>query len=72
MINIAANLAAARKNAGFSQAEVARRLGVDQSAVSFWESGKRLPRSSMLVNLSDLYCCSIDKLMGRGAGQDSA
>lgn len=64
-MNIAANLAAARKNAGFSQHEAARRLGVDQSAVSFWESGKKLPRASMLVKLADLYCCSIDQLMGR-------
>lgn len=71
-MNIAANLAAARKNAGFSQHEAARRLGVDQSAVSFWESGKRIPRVAMLVKISDLYCCSFDELMGRSAGQDSA
>lgn len=71
-MSIAAALAAARTNAGFSQAEVARRLGVDQSAVSFWESGKNLPRTSMLVKLADLYCCSIDELLGRSAGRDSA
>ena len=71
-MNIAAALATARNNAGLTQTEAARRLGVNQSAVSFWESGKRLPRASMLVKMSDLYCCSIDKLMGRDAGQDSA
>ena len=71
-MNFATTLAAARTNAGFTQTEAARRLGVDQSAVSYWESGKNIPRASMLVKLADLYCCSIDELMGRGAGQNSA
>lgn len=71
-MNIATALAAARNNAGLTQTEAARRLGVDQSAVSFWESGKKLPRASMLVKMSDLYCCSIDKLMGRDTDQNSA
>ena len=71
-MNIAAALSAARANAGLTQTEAARRLGVDQSAVSFWESGKKFPRASMLVKMADLYCCSIDELMGRGAGQNSA
>ena len=71
-MNIAVALAAARNNAGLTQTEAARRLGVDQSAVSFWESGKKSPRASMLVKLADLYCCSIDQLMGYGTGRDSA
>ena len=71
-MNIAPALTAARTNAGLSQTEAARRLGVDQSAVSYWESGKNIPRASMLVKMADLYCCSIDQLMGRDAGQNSA
>lgn len=71
-MNIAAALTAARTNAGFTQTEAAQRLGVDQSAVSYWESGKNIPRASMLVKMADLYCCSIDKLMGYGTGQNSA
>ena len=71
-MNIAAALATARKNAGFTQTEAARRLGVDQSSVSFWESGKKLPRASTLVKLANLYGCSIDKLMGYGTSRDSA
>ena len=67
--HFAAALTAARTNAGFSQTEAARRLGVDQSAVSYWESGKNTPRASMLIKMADLYCCSIDKLMGRSAGR---
>ena len=65
--NFAAALTTARTNAGFSQTEAARRLGVDQSAVSYWESGKNIPRVSMLVKIADLYCCSIDRLLGRNS-----
>lgn len=55
----------ARENAGLSQREAARRLGVNQSSVSFWESGQYCPRAAMLVKIADLYCCTIDELMDR-------
>lgn len=63
---------AARERAGMSQHEVARRLGINQSSVAYWETGKNTPRASMLVKLADLYCCSIDELMGRASGRSSA
>lgn len=66
------SLASARINVGLSQSEVARRIGVDQSSVSCWEAGKRMPRAIMLVRLSELYCCSIDELLGRSVDQNSA
>lgn len=58
--------AAARINAGLSQTEAARRIGVDQSTVSYWESGKKMPRASKLARLADLYGCTVDELFGRG------
>lgn len=71
-MSIAAAFAHARENAGLSQHEVARRLGINQATVSYWETGKTTPRGALLVKVADLYCCSIDELMGRSAGQDSA
>lgn len=65
------NFVKARMRTGMSQREVARRLGIDQSSVAYWETGKTIPRASMLVKLADLYCCTIDELMGRGESQDS-
>ena len=48
------SFAAARKSTGLSQAEAARELGVDQSAVCLWETGK---------TLATLYGCSVDELL---------
>lgn len=62
--------ATARINAGLSQTEAARRLGVDQSTVSYWETGKKMPRASKLAKMADLYGCTVDDLFGRG--RDSA
>lgn len=66
------SFATARERAGLSQRDVARQLDVDQSTVCSWEVGRQYPRASMLVKLADLYCCSIDELMGHSAGQTSA
>lgn len=44
---------AARKNAGLSQKELARRLAVSQPTVANWESGAHDPRRTMLERLSD-------------------
>lgn len=59
------NFASARIAAGLTQSEVARRLEIDQSAVSRWENGKRIPRGTLLVKVADLYGCTIDELLGR-------
>lgn len=53
----------AREKAGLTQKEVAEKLGVDQSSVSFWETGKTFPRAFILSRLSEIYCCPIDELL---------
>lgn len=53
----------AREKVGMTQAEVAKAVGVDQSAVSFWETNKTAPRAAMLVKLAQLYCCTVDDLL---------
>ena len=72
-MSVARAFAAARENAGMNQREAAQRLGVNQSTVCFWETGRNFPRASMLVKMADLYCCSMDQLLGRKPNtQDSA
>lgn len=53
----------AREASGMTQKKVAEKVGVDQSAVSFWETGKTRPRAALLVKLAGLYCCTVDELL---------
>lgn len=51
MTSSAATLRRARREAGLSQVELARRAGVTQSVVSAYESGARQPSLPMLERL---------------------
>lgn len=53
----------ARTKTDYSQAKVAKDMGVSDAAVSMWETGKTRPRASLLVKLAGLYCCSLDELL---------
>lgn len=53
----------AREKAGLTQEKVAKALGIDQSAVSQWETGKTAPRAGLLVKLADMYGCTVDELL---------
>lgn len=65
------SFASARENAGYNQREAAQLLGVNQSTVCFWETGRNFPRASMLVKMADLYCCTIDDLLGHKPGSSA-
>ena len=54
-----------REKAGLSQAELAQRLGIAQSTVGGWESGKREPNFAMLLTLSNFFQVSSDFLLGQ-------
>ena len=48
---------------GYTQEELAKELKVDRSTVAKWENGKALPRTEMLIKLSELFHCTIDELV---------
>ena len=50
---------------GYSQRQVADRLGLSPSVVSGYETGERTPSAQALLALSYLYRCSTDFLLGR-------
>lgn len=52
-----------RKRAGMSQGELAKQLGVDQSAVSRWETGDTAPRMKMLPRICQVLGCKLDELL---------
>ena len=64
-IVLAANIQTFRKKAGFTQEELAEKLGVSFQAVSKWENAKCAPDVMLLPVLSDLFGCYIDELFGR-------
>ena len=52
-----------RKQAGWSQEELAQRLDVSRQAVSKWESGQAMPDLDRLVRMSELFGVSTDSLL---------
>ena len=61
---IAHQLKKQREKNGFSQAELGRRLGVGQSTVAMWESGRNNPEYGTLLKLADIFGVGIDVLAG--------
>ena len=53
-----------RKNAGYSQNQVADELHVTRQAVSRWERGETVPEVETLQALSRLFGVSINTLLG--------
>ena len=43
-----------REKAGLTQGELAERLGVTQSTITYWETGKCYPRPDKLLKLEEL------------------
>lgn len=54
MVKIGSKIASARKNAGFTQDELAERIGVTAQAVSKWENGRNLPDLENLLLIAEL------------------
>lgn len=52
-----------RKQNGFTQEQVAERLGVSRQAVAKWERGDSLPDIDNIIALADMYEVSIDSLV---------
>lgn len=53
-----------RKEKNFSQSQLARRIGVSQKAVDYWELGTNEPKASYIVKLAELFEVSADFLLG--------
>ena len=62
--NTAERLAALRREHGYSQEELAEKLGVSRQAVSKWERAESSPDTDNLVALARLYGTSLDSLVG--------
>jgi transcriptional regulator with XRE-family HTH domain len=52
-----------REERGWTQIELAARLGLHHSAVSKWERGVTLPAPDALLRLADLFSVSVAELV---------
>lgn len=53
-----------RENAGYSQAQLAKKLDVTRSSVNAWEMGLSMPTTQYVVALAKLFHVSTDFLLG--------
>ena len=65
------NLRELRKRAGYTQKEIAKKLGVSQALLSHWEKAKRIPDINTAVKLADILEVSADTLLGIDAYANS-
>jgi transcriptional regulator with XRE-family HTH domain len=61
-----------REGKGLSQSELAQKAGLQPSAISHFESGRRAPAFDNLKRLADALSVTIDFLLGRSKDPKSA
>lgn len=61
--NIGEFIAALRKSSGYTQQEVADRLGVSNKTVSSWETGASCPDIALLPSIAELFGVTCDELL---------
>lgn len=59
-----------RIEAKMTQADLAKQLGVFQSAVAQWENGMTSPRLDKLQAMAAMFKCSIDELVRKEDAED--
>ena len=53
-----------RQARGWTQAELARRMGITRNGINSWEQGLSMPSPSSLVELAKIFSVSNDYLLG--------
>lgn len=53
-----------RQARGWTQAELARRMGITRNGINSWEQGLSMPSPGSLVELSRIFLVSTDYLLG--------
>lgn len=60
---LGAHLMALRINAGWSQEDLAQRIGVPQQTIAFWEQSDKPPRAEVLSQLAEALDVSVESLL---------
>ncbi len=68
-MNIGERIIKHRKQNGWSQEELAERLGVSRQSVSKWESGTSMPDINRILEMSELFAVTTDYLLKGSFGK---
>lgn len=71
MISLGKSLKEARKQAGYTQEQLAELVGVSRAAIARYETGEIEPSLETFVRLADALQVSADLLLGRRNGEHS-
>lgn len=64
MVNFGDKLRTLRTEAGMTQTDLAKRLNITKSVVSYYELKERTPSPDVLIKLADIFHVSTDYLLG--------
>ena len=62
-MNLNQNIALYRKHCGYTQEQLAERLGVSAQSVSKWETGANPPDIALLPQLAELFGITVNDLL---------
>lgn len=68
---ISCRLTELRIDHGYTQRYIADYLDINRSTYSYWETGTAEPSIDALIALADLYCVTLDNLLGRNFCADA-
>ena len=63
-VNFGEKLKKLRTEAGYTQADLAKRLNISKAVVSYYELQERTPSPDVLIRLADIFRVSSDYLLG--------
>jgi transcriptional regulator with XRE-family HTH domain len=66
---IGSRIAALREERKWSQAELARRIGVGRTRLGKWETGEHVPHVTHLITLKGAFGVSLDELVEGGRAE---
>ena len=64
MVDFGSKLKELRKQAGLTQQQLANKLGVTKSVISYYELQERIPSPDVLVDLAKTFHVTTDYLLG--------
>lgn len=64
MVDFGEQIRALRQGAGLTQQQLADKLGVTKSTVSYYEQAVRFPSTDVIISLAEVFHVTTDQLLG--------